>query len=178
MVEITLPIVLQIVQTAGILVGIVYYITIMRNQQRNQELTLKSQQLATETRQAQLFLQMYNRLQDLLPKYSWEDLFNTPLSGFEEYLTRYESDGHFRDGFNHISNFYEALGVLLKAGYLDIHIIALMWANMTTSYWNRLLKPSLDGIREHYGRKRVWSEAEYVCRELEKYLAEHPELEV
>ncbi len=59
MVEITLPLVLQILQTAGILVGIIYYITIMRNTQktrelslRAQELTLKAQEQAKETRQA------------------------------------------------------------------------------------------------------------------------------
>jgi len=40
MVEITLPIVLQIVQTAGIFVGIVYYLTIMRNNQRTQRIQL------------------------------------------------------------------------------------------------------------------------------------------
>ena len=57
MVDITLPIVLQIVQTAGILVGIVYYIAIMRNNQRTQQMQL-------ETRQAQLFMQLYNRLRD------------------------------------------------------------------------------------------------------------------
>jgi len=176
--QVTFQTVFQFLQTVGILVGVFYYVMTIRANQRNQELTLKSQQLATDTRQAQLFLQMYNRLQDILPQFSWEDLFNTPVSGFDEYISRYESDEHFRDGFNHLSNFFEALGVLVKAGYLDIHLIAMMWANMTMSYWNFLLKPSLEGIREHYGRKRVWSEAEYVCIELEKYIAEHPELEI
>jgi len=42
MVEITLPIMLQIMQTVGILVGIIYYITIMRNTQKTRELTLKA----------------------------------------------------------------------------------------------------------------------------------------
>jgi hypothetical protein len=45
MVEITLPIILQLLQTAGILVGIIYYITIMRNTQKTRELTLQSQEL-------------------------------------------------------------------------------------------------------------------------------------
>jgi hypothetical protein len=55
MVEITLSIVLQFVQTAGILVGIIYYITIMRNNQRNQELQL-------ETRKTQLYMQLFMRI--------------------------------------------------------------------------------------------------------------------
>jgi hypothetical protein len=67
MVELTLPIMLQILQTAGIFVGIVYYITIMRNAQRTRQLTLESQELARkaqehmlETRQAQMFMQIYS----------------------------------------------------------------------------------------------------------------------
>lgn len=46
---------LQIVQTAGILVGIVYYITIMRSSQ-------KTQQLQLETRKAQLYMQLFMRI--------------------------------------------------------------------------------------------------------------------
>ena len=71
MVEITLPLVLQIIQTVSLVVGIVYYLIIMRNSQRTRELTLRSQELtrkaqeqALETRQAQLFMQLYNRLNE------------------------------------------------------------------------------------------------------------------
>jgi hypothetical protein len=55
MVEITISIVLQIIQTVGILVGIVYYITIMRNSQKTQHLQL-------ETRKAQLYMQLFMRI--------------------------------------------------------------------------------------------------------------------
>ena len=41
----TLPLVLQIVQTMGILVGIIYYLTIMRNAQK--------------ARQTQMFMELY-----------------------------------------------------------------------------------------------------------------------
>ena len=71
MIEITYQMILSTLQTAGLLVGIFYYIMVLRNQQknqeislRNQELTLKSQALATETRQAQLFMQLFDRWSD------------------------------------------------------------------------------------------------------------------
>ena len=47
MVEITVPLVLDVIRTIGILVGIVYYLTIMRNSQRNQQLALESRQIVT-----------------------------------------------------------------------------------------------------------------------------------
>jgi DNA/RNA endonuclease G (NUC1) len=52
MIEMTLPVVLQIIQTAALIVGIVYYLTIMRNQQ-------KAQKTAEETRKIQLLMQVY-----------------------------------------------------------------------------------------------------------------------
>ncbi len=54
MVEITYQMVLSTLQTAGILVGIYYYVMTLRNQRKNQELAL-------ETRQAQLFMNIYDR---------------------------------------------------------------------------------------------------------------------
>ena len=71
MVEITLPIMLQIVQTVALLVGIIYYLFNMRNAQRNQK-------QAIETRQAQLFYGIYNRMSQsdfvdaLNAFYTWE----------------------------------------------------------------------------------------------------------
>ncbi len=50
MTEITLPILLQIVQTIALLVGIVYYITIMRNAQK--------------ARQTEIFMQLYQSRTD------------------------------------------------------------------------------------------------------------------
>jgi hypothetical protein len=59
MVELTYQMVLSTVQTAGILVGIAYCLVIMRNSQKTRELALQSQEQALETRQAQLFMDVY-----------------------------------------------------------------------------------------------------------------------
>ncbi len=56
MVEITYQMVLSTLQTAGILVGIIYYITIMRTSQRNQQHQM-------ETRKLQMFMDVYNSIQ-------------------------------------------------------------------------------------------------------------------
>ena len=57
MVEITLPIVLQIIQTVSLIIGIVYYISIMRNQQRTRELSLKAREEAEKARQRDMIIQ-------------------------------------------------------------------------------------------------------------------------
>jgi len=174
MVEITLPIVLQILQTVGILVGIFYYIMTIRTNQRNQELTLKAQEQSAETRQAQLFMQMYNRLMSDSHELDMEKVVMKKLSGYNEYKEKWDNDPEFRAIFNKVSQFFEALGVLVKAGYVDIRVVALMWSAFTTNYWRNLLEPTLDGIREYYGFEQTWSEAEFLCRELIRYVEENP----
>ncbi|MBN2334660.1 hypothetical protein JXL21_03805 [Candidatus Bathyarchaeota archaeon] len=174
--EITFTLIFQFLQTVSICVGVFYYIITIRTNQQNQRLTLDAQQQSLETRQAQLFMQLHNRMLDELKSIDQERLMLNKLSGFDEYLEKYENDKEFRDSFNTISNFYEGIGVMVKEGYLTIRLIALMWSNMTIRYWKNVLEPSLEGIREYYGSNRVWSEAEYLCRELIKYHEEHPEL--
>lgn len=182
MVELTLPIVLQILQTAGIFVGIVYYITIMRNAQktrelslRAQELTLRAQEQAVETRQAQLFMQLYDRWQEL----DWQRLaphIMTKLSSYEEYIEKNDKDPHFRKAISDFTSFLEGLGVIVKEGFLSIRLVALMWAGVTRTFWENIAEPILDEMREKTGYPRGWSETEYLCRELIKYMDEHPEL--
>ena len=78
MVEITLTILLQIVQTVGILVGVYYYIMSLQNQSR--------------TRQAQLFMQLFqdfisaemNKIHLDLVKMEWED--------YHDFEMKYGSD--------------------------------------------------------------------------------------
>ena len=38
------------------------------------------------------------------------------------------------------------------------------------------VSPNLDEWREEIGYPRLWSETEYICEELIKYMDEHPEL--
>ena len=82
MVEITLPIVLQIVQTTGIIIGIIYYLTIMRNQQKSQQLTL-------ETRQAQLLLNLMNTYRGTEFRRQWHTLFHIEWTDFEDFKERF-----------------------------------------------------------------------------------------
>jgi len=106
MVEITYQVLLNTLQTFGLLVGIIYYLTIMRNQQ-------KSQQQAVETRQAQMFLQMLNRWRDETAGLEVWPIIHQKISNAEEYLERQENDEDFRRVVSAFIGFYEGLGVFL-----------------------------------------------------------------
>ena len=53
-------IVLTLLQTISIMVGIEYYILNLQNNQKNQETSIKNQEITLETRQAQLFMNIFN----------------------------------------------------------------------------------------------------------------------
>jgi len=114
MVEITLPIILQIIQTVSLFVGVIYYITIMRNAQKTRELTLKAQEQALETRQAQMFLQMLNRWRDEIGDLDHWTIIGQKLNSAEEYIERQQNDEDFRRVTRAFIGFYEGLGVIVK----------------------------------------------------------------
>ena len=77
MVEITIPIILQIVQTVGILVGIIYYITIMRNtnQTRQTELLLQRNKVDLDYVRSWsdvIIVQDWKTIEELEERYPWE----------------------------------------------------------------------------------------------------------
>ena len=102
--------------------------------------------------------------------------FSRKVSNWEELKSIINSDENYQRILSEIAGFYEGLGVLVKAGYLSIHPIALMWTGVTTLFWTNVLEPTIDDWRKEYNLKRLWSEAEYLCRELLRYIEEHPEL--
>jgi hypothetical protein len=95
------------------MIALTYYGLQIRNQNR--------------TRQAQLFMQMYDRWSDDTRGLNVRSVVNTKLSGFDEYQEKYQSDENFRKALDALFGFYEGLGVIVKAGFMDIRLVALMW---------------------------------------------------
>jgi len=154
---------LSIVLTGiGMIIALTYYALQIRNQ--------------NNTRQAQLFMQMYNRWRDDTKGMDVGLFVNTKLSGFDEFLEKHQSDEDFRMVSSALFEFYEGLGVIVKKGYMDIELVALMWAGHTRKFYENIAEPIIEGAIQHWDQPRVWSETIYVCKELIKYMDEHPEL--
>jgi len=65
---------------------------------------------------------------------------------------------------------------MVKEGYVSIRLVALMWAGMTRMFYEYILEPIIEEGREYTKYPRLWSETEWLCKELIKYMNEHPEL--
>jgi hypothetical protein len=188
MAEITYQMVLSTLQTAGLLVGIFYYIMTLRNTQKTRELTLQSQELtreaqqqALETRQAQLFMNIYNlklndpHFDDVLHRIEslrWKD--------WDEYQALFDySNPETRD--NHLAmstmmNFYQGVGVLVKLNLVDIRLISYLMSDSTRAFWEKV-ESIVEDAREHWYGPGFLVETEYLYHELVKYMEEHPEFE-
>ena len=184
MVEVTYQMVLSTIQTAGLLIGIVYYITIMRNQQKTRELNLMAQEQTLKTRESQLFMNIYNQSfanPEFLQAVRTIQMRMPQIKNIEDFIQLYDyanpnpEDPEFVNSLLYIASWYEGLGVFVKEGLIDIRLIALTMAGMTKSLW-QIIDPYLDEMRERSGFIRMSSEWEYLVNELNRYLEENPEL--
>ena len=172
MVDVSYQMVLSTLQTVGLIVGIFYYVMTLQNTRKNQELTLKSQQQALETRQAQFFMQVTTRTRTKEWLETMEYL-NFEWSTFDEWDERIEKDVNAQHAWTMLVYFYEQLGVLVKEGYIDIRLVALydtVGVRGDWEYYKELFSTYKKGYR------RSGENWEYVYNELIKYLEEHPEL--
>jgi hypothetical protein len=172
MTEITLPIILQILQTAGLLVGIVYYIMVLRNQQ-------KSQKHAEDTREAQLFMNIYNKIETRENTERIDRVLSMKFDSVEEFHSKYGLEANPEAYYDvmHVSDLIEGVGVLVKEGLVDIRLVVLLMSGMVTNYWRNFEIVWMD-FRENRDWPRASVEVEYLYHEVMKYAKKHPEQQI
>jgi hypothetical protein len=160
----------------SIAASIVYYASVLRNANRTRELQLHAQEQALETRQAQMFLQIYNQTAHDPSFIEAINIVNAlEIQTFEEFRKAQE-DEDVRRSLSRVSMHYEGLGVMVKEGYVSIRLVALTMTGMTRQWWERVYKSWIEEGRVKGNYKRWLSEAEFLYNELMKYIEEHPEL--
>ena len=167
MVEITIPIVIQIVQTIALVVGIVYYISIMRNQQRTRELALKAQEHATETRQVEVFMRLFEQLNDAETYTSWAELVNQEVDD-EEYILKYDSSVnpvHFGKRA-HLWFTFNTIGELLIMGIVKSELLFRLTLNtMVIIMWERW-EHIIRATRVRENAPELWGGFEHLYNEM------------
>ena len=170
MAEITYQMVLSTIQTLGLLVGIFYYIMTLRNQQKNQ-------QLALETRQAQLFMNTYQEYNTPEFRKAMDTYFNLSYKDYDEYDLKYRSDLETHVQIEKVSSYMEGLGVLVREGYIGIRLIALHTSADIMFTWEKI-KPMVYEYRKRNDYPRYYIEFEYLYNTLIEYAEQHPELQI
>ena len=152
MVEITYQMVLSTLQTLSIMVGIGYYVLTLRNQDK--------------ARQAQLFMQLYNRFVD--PEFldhivepwtrEWDDI--------DDFRQKY-LEGEYPRDLVILMNFFEGFGVLLKKGLIDGDLLYEQIPTNAYTVWERY-EPWAKWVREEANYPQYMRPLEYLANEMKK----------
>ena len=175
MVEITLSVILQIVQTVGILVGIIYYLTIMRNTQRTRELSLKAQEEAERSRQRELILlrsQSYSL--EYITAYT-ETVGMDDWNTVEEFHSKYgrEANPEAFAKWLYIRSVYNFAGLLLKEKGTDPELIFQLYSpNSIIGLWEQH-ESIINEVRTRFNHPTYWEPFEFLYKEAKK---RYPEL--
>jgi len=160
MAEITLPIVLQIIQTVSLVVGIFYYLTIMRNNQ-------KSQRQSEETRKIQLLLD-HNRY--MMSGNDWNSVMSMEWDDYDDFISKY--------GWENNPDLYEKRirqwrrmhfsGLLIRDGLIDISTYIDYISDNTPIMWNKF-KDIIEEMRIAYNSPKLYNGIEYLANEIDNY---------
>jgi len=174
MVEVTYQMVLNTLQTTGLLIGIFYYIMVLRNQQKNQEISLRNQEETLKTRKYAI----YKGVMDIISSpYGTKAILliqDNPISSYEEWRELTNSNKEYFQAWISVCHFLEISGIYLKESIMTIDMYAHYLPYWFLGFW-RQNKPVIYKIRESVGPS-YFRNMEYYMDSLEKYFEEHPEL--
>ncbi|TFH14159.1 hypothetical protein E4H04_10710 [Candidatus Bathyarchaeota archaeon] len=174
MVDVTYQMVLSTLQTAGILVGIAYYIMTLNYARKNQDISLRNQERTLETRHATIYNQLMVQLLSPVGVKNIQLLNDNSFSNIEEFSELSNSINEFNDAWVWLCNQFEVIGINIIEGVADIDFFARHSPWFTLKFW-RQSKPMIYEQRKKYGPS-FYRNMEYAMDSLEKYFEEHPEL--
>ena len=153
-----------------------YYISTLRNSQRNQELALKAQQQQLETRQAQLFMQIYNQWNTTEFGLQYEKCMSMDWTDYEDFENIYMNNAEEVNRFRMIARFFEGVGVLVHRDLIDVTLVDDLFSGEMTRFWEKF-EPMVKEIRVRWGWPQSLEWTEYLHKEIRAIMEkQHPEL--
>jgi hypothetical protein len=161
----------------GVAIAAIFYVLNLRINQRNQELSLRNQQQNLETRQAQLFMGIYQSfyskelldLEPILDKIKFETA--------EDYAELQKKGGREYKAFGAFGGYYEGLGVLVRENLVDIRLVSQLMSGNIIWFWERF-EHGWRESRRVLNWPRMCVEVEYLYDRIIDYGKEHPELQI
>ena len=163
-----------LIAAASVVIGVVNSILASRREEKRQELMLKNQEITLETRQAQMYMRVYERITNEemfrklfeLNEWRWDD--------YEDFMEKYSGDISIRAKRISVVGFFEGLGMLVKRGIVDPVFIADSIGSHVVRYWNKF-GPVVEEERRRSGNKISQENTEYLNNEILRIWEQHPE---
>lgn len=156
MVEFTLPIILQIIQTVSLSVGIFYYLTIMRSN--------------SKARQRELIHQKFQSLSLDYTRSYWEIVTWTDWETVEEFNEKYgmPNNPESQAKFVYIMRQYSMAGILLKENMANADLIYQLYpAQAVIRLWEQF-EPVILDVREKRNSPTHLEDFEFLYMEAKK----------
>jgi len=157
----------------GVCAAAIYYMMVLREQRRSTKLTL-------ETRQAQLFMQMYTTFTSYEFKSKWNDIMHLwEWKSLEDFNSKYgyvSSNSEEFSKLDFVATFFEGIGVLVKRGLIDVTLVDDLMSGHVVSSWERFEPPIMEW-REKMNWPQLLEWWEYLYHEVKGIMEkQHPEL--
>jgi hypothetical protein len=158
MVEITVPLLLDIIRTAGILVGIVYYLMIMRNNQKALMIDMVSRRAQEANNyEYQMMVRRINPLHS-----GWD----TPEEFYEKYNIKETPELALSRVI--VQNTLNHWGFLFREGVIGLEFIERLYNPWHIIRFWESFKPLMLDSRETMGNPQLFSDMEYLYNALKK----------
>jgi hypothetical protein len=167
--QVTFQTIFQFLQTVGILVGVYYYIMTIRTNQKNQELTLRAQEHATETRQLDIYMKLQLKKTDPEWNKNYLEVGALEWEDFDDFARKYSHNVNPEDAGKRFAvwEHWNSLGYVLWRGVIDSDTVFDMFGNGVIGNWTKF-EPIIQGFRERDGRPETWNWFEYLATEMMK----------
>ena len=139
----------------GMIIALTYYSLQIRNQNK--------------TRQAQLFMQIFNRFQEVEFRLNFNEVLLREWEDYDDYDSKYGrvTNPKAQAVSSSIGLFFEGLGVILKQGLIDIEVVSQLMSSPVWFYWEKM-SPIFMEMRRRMNHPEAMLYAEYLYDEIVK----------
>lgn len=137
-----------IVASAGVLVGVVYYILEMKHQ--------------TKVRQTDLVMRLFSTFGSKEFQDAWTRIESSEFKNYGEYVKKYGTGDYVE-----CATFFEGIGILLQKKLIDINLVDALFSVPLKFMYERM-KPIIEDNREQFHDPRVFEHFQYLYNEMKK----------
>jgi hypothetical protein len=154
----------------SVVIGVANSIMSNRRAEKQRELTQQTQQLTLETRQAQLFMQVYNAWSsaDVVKSYGFLRYQYPDIEG--EKLFNFATEPYDAESFMAIhclNQYFEGIAVLVETGLLDIKLVENLFSRRIIWFWERM-ETMFTHVRKRLNDPTQYDSLERLYHEMKK----------
>ena len=132
--------------------------------------TRKNQQLQLETRQDQLFMNLYKAWRSPDFHKQWHTIRRLEWRDYDDFSQRYgekENDIEVILSYTSVMTFFDGIRVLVKNGLVDMNTVYDLLSTTVLWTWEQY-EPIMRGDRENFQRPQMWDDFEFLYNEVKK----------